>query len=83
MSTEPHKQLIIKMITFSNNMAERHKKSLKHHSQAMLRTVLRYAQASKVALLLVLKLCFMMAKDMLCYFKCILQHKFDSRWDYR
>ena len=66
MSTEPHKQLIIKMITFSNNMAERHKKSLKHHSQAMLRTVLRYAQASKVALLLIVELVVKIAADIFC-----------------
>ena len=66
MSTELHKQLIIKMITFSNNMEERHKKSLKHHSQAMLRTVLRYAQASKVALLLVVELVRKIAADIFC-----------------
>jgi hypothetical protein len=44
-------------------MEERHKKSLKHHSKAMLRTVMRYAQASKVALLLVVELVIKIAAD--------------------
>ena len=51
------------MITFYDNMAERRKKSLKHHSGAMLRTVLRYAQASKVALLLIVELIVKIAAD--------------------
>lgn len=71
------------MIIIFNDSPKRHKKALNNHAKAMLRVCRSYAFDTKVALLLVLKLCFMMAKDMLCYFKCILQHKFDSRWDYR
>ena len=55
MSRWRHKQLNIKMITFFDNIAKRRKKPLKHHSGAMLLTVLRYAQASNVALLLIVE----------------------------
>ena len=50
-------------------MAERRKKSLKHHSGAMLRTVLRYARASKVALLLIAELVVKIAADIFCLIK--------------
>ena len=69
MSTERHKQLIIKMIIFYDNIAERRKKSLKHHSGAMLRTVLRYARTSKVALLLIVELVVKIAADVFCLIK--------------
>ena len=69
MSTERHKQLIIKMIIFYDNIAERRKKSLKHHSGAMLRTVLRYARTSKVALLLIAELIVKIAADIFCLIK--------------
>ena len=57
------------MITFYDNMAERRKKSLKHHSGAMLRTVLRYVRASKVALLLIVELILKIAADIFCLIK--------------
>ena len=69
MSTERHKQLIIKMIIFYDNIEERRKKSLKHHSGAMLRTVLRYARTSKVALLLIAELIVKIAADIFCLIK--------------
>ena len=69
MSTERHKQLIIKMIMFYNNIEKRRKMSLKHHSGAMLRTVLRYARASKVALLLIAELIVKIAADIFCLIK--------------
>lgn len=47
-------------------MAERRKKSLKHHSGAMLCTVLRYARVSKVALLLTVELVVKIAADIFC-----------------
>ena len=50
-------------------MAERRKKSLKHHSGAMLRTMLRYARASKVALLLIVELILKIAVDIFCLIK--------------
>ena len=50
-------------------MAERRKKSLKHHSGAMLRTVLRYARTSKVALLLIVELVVKIAADIFCLIK--------------
>ena len=69
MSTVRHKQLIMKMIIFFDNIAKRRKKSLKHHLVAMLRTVLRYAQASNVALLLVVELVVKIAADVFCLIK--------------
>ena len=57
------------MITFYDNMAERRKKSLKHHSGAMLRTVLRYVRTSKVALLLIVELIVKIAADIFCLIK--------------
>ena len=57
------------MIIFYDNMAERRKKSLKHHSGAMLRTMLRYARASKVALLLIVELILKIAVDIFCLIK--------------
>ena len=57
------------MITFYDNMAEQRKKSLKHHSGAMLRTVLRYARTSKVALLLIVELVVKIAADIFCLIK--------------
>ena len=57
------------MIIFYNNTAERHKKSLKHHSGAMLRTMLRYARTSKVALLLIAELVVKIAADIFCLVK--------------
>ncbi len=68
MSTVRHKQLIMKMIIFFDNIAKRRKKSLKHHLVAMLRTVLRYAQASNVALLLVVELVVKIAAGIFCLF---------------
>ncbi len=65
-STWIHKQLIIKMITIFDNISEWRKKSLKHHSGAMLRTVLRYARVSKVALLLTVELVVKIAADIFC-----------------
>ena len=69
MSTVRHKQLIMKMIIFFDNIAKRRKKSLKHHSGAMLRTVLRYARTSKVALLLIVELVVKIAADVFCLIK--------------
>jgi hypothetical protein len=57
------------MIIFYDNIAERRKKSLKHHSGAMLRTVLRYARTSKVALLLIVELVVKIAADIFCLIK--------------
>ncbi len=57
------------MITFYDNMVERRKKSLKHHSGAMLRSVLRYVRASKVALLLIVELIVKIAADIFCLIK--------------
>ena len=57
------------MIIFYDNMAERRKKSLKHHSGAVLRTVLRYARTSKVALLLIVELVVKIAADVFCLIK--------------
>ena len=68
MSRWRHKQLNIKMITFFDNIAKRRKKPLKHHSGAMLLTVLRYAQASKVALLLIVELVVKIAAGIFCLF---------------
>ena len=57
------------MIIFYDNIEERRKKSLKHHSGAMLRTVLRYARTSKVALLLIAELIVKIAADIFCLIK--------------
>ena len=57
------------MIIFYDNIEERRKKSLKHHSGAMLRTVLRYARASKVALLLIVELVVKIVADVFCLIK--------------
>ena len=57
------------MIIFYDNIAERRKKSLKHHSGAMLRTMLRYALVSKVALLLIVELIVKIAADIFCLIK--------------
>ncbi len=57
------------MIIFYDNTAERRKKSLKHHSGAMLRTMLRYARTSKVALLLIAELVVKIAADIFCLVK--------------
>ena len=54
------------MITFFDSIKKRRKKSLKHHSGAMLLTVLRYAQASKVALLLVVEIVVKIATGIFC-----------------
>jgi hypothetical protein len=56
------------MITFFDNIAKRRKKPLKHHSGAMLLTVLRYAQASNVALLLIVELVVKIAAGIFCLF---------------
>ena len=64
-----YKQLIINKITIFDNISERRKKSLKHHSGAMLRTVLRYARTSKVALLLIVELVVKIAADVFCLIK--------------
>ncbi len=71
------------MIIIFNDSPERHKKALKCHAKAMLRVCKSYAHDTKVALLLVWELCFVMVKDVFKYFKCILQHKLDDRWEYR
>ena len=57
------------MITFFDNIAKRRKKPLKHHSGAMLRTMLRYARTSKVALLLIAELVAKIAADIFCLVK--------------
>jgi hypothetical protein len=59
----------MKMIIFYDNIAKRRKKSLKHHSGAMLRTMLRYARTSKVALLLIAELIVKIAADIFCLVK--------------
>ena len=54
------------MITIFDNISERRKKSLKHHSGAILCTVLRYARESKVALLLIIELVVKIAAGIFC-----------------
>ena len=57
------------MIIFYDDIAARRTKSLKHHSGAMLRTVLRYARTSKVALLLIVELVVKIVADVFCLIK--------------
>jgi len=71
------------MIIIFNDSPKRHKKALKCHAKAMLRVCQSYAHDTKVALLSVLKLCFLMVKDMLKYFKSMLEQKLDDTWGYR
>ena len=66
MSSCQQKKLSMSMITFFDSIEKRLKKSLKHHSGAMLRNVLRYARASKVALLLVVELVVKIATGIFC-----------------